>query len=75
MKITIETTNKNTGVYIERIFNYALNATNFENFYNLLTINLDSSMKVGKGGSHIWISDKSTHNRLAIITDTFNMMK
>jgi len=75
MKITIETTDKAIKNHIERTFNHAMNATNFEGFYNLLRTNIYSTLKIGKGGSHIWIADKTTGNRVAIILDTCKMMK
>jgi len=52
---------------IENAYNEALEANNVESFLRCLVVNTNDNIIVGASGSHIWISDKETGKRLAII--------
>lgn len=66
LKLTIETQDSNRAGDIQNAYNEALNTTNIPSFMESLRQNIGNS-KVGRGGSHIWVADAQTNNRLAII--------
>jgi len=68
LNLSIETTDKKLASKIKSAYEFALGKSATA---NQLMLNLErklGNVKVGKGGSHIWISD-SDNNRLAIITE------
>jgi hypothetical protein len=71
MKLTIETENTTREAFIKGAYEKAMIESNLDNFIKSLNNNL-GYCKIGKGGSHIWISDDQTNERLAIITNLFN---
>ena len=66
LNLTIETTNKSRQGDVFNAYNEALNQTNINDFMMSLRKNI-GNCKVGKGGSHIWISE-SNDVRIATIT-------
>lgn len=79
MKLTIETNNQDRAEEIENAFDLLKNKENIVDcFKNNLEVfetsspfmfNNTSNYVVGKAGSHVWIADRLTGNRLAIITN------
>lgn len=67
LKLTIETKDIQLGSQIETAYDKALEQTTIEQFETKLYFHLPETMIFGQGGSHYWISDKSTKQRLAII--------
>lgn len=67
MDLTIETKDKNRAGDIINAYNDALKTTNLNDFIKSLSINIGCS-NVGRGGNHIYISEKSGA-RIAIITN------
>jgi len=67
LKLTVETKNEALKLQIENAYNKALEKINIESFVRCLDANTDDNIVVGASGSHIWISDKETGKRHAII--------
>jgi len=68
LKLTIETKDAVSAAQIQSAYDYAIEATTFERFETALHFKLDSdSTIVGRGGSHLFISDCKTGERKAII--------
>lgn len=67
MKLIIETTDRATSKQIEAAYNLALNTTSVNSFIQSLSDQLKSTLCVGRGGSHIWISSKNLNDRKAIV--------
>ena len=69
MNLTIETKNEALKFQIENAYNEALETSDVGSFVRCLDVNTSDSIIVGVSGSHIWISDKETGKRHAIITN------
>ena len=67
LKLTIETKNEALKLQIENAYKEALETSDIESFVRCLDVNTDNNIIVGVSGSHIWISDKETGKRHAII--------
>ena len=67
LKLTVETKNEALKLQIENAYNKALETLNIESFVRCLDQSTDEKIIVGVSGSHIWISDKETGKRHAII--------
>jgi hypothetical protein len=66
LNLTIETAAKKAQ--IERAYEEALETNNIESIVRSLDVNTEDDIIVGISGSHIWVSDKQTGKRHAIIT-------
>ena len=69
MNLNIETKNEALKLQIENAYNEALETSDIKSFVRCLSVNTDESIIVGVCGSHIWISEKETGKRHAIITN------
>jgi hypothetical protein len=67
LKLIIETTNETLIQQIQSAYNEALETCSIESFVRCLDVNTNDNIIVGTTGSHIWISDKETCKRHAII--------
>ena len=67
LKLTLETKDETLKLQIENAYNEALENNSIESFVRCLDVNTDDNVIVGVSGSHIWISDKETGTRHAII--------
>ena len=69
MNLTVETKNEALKLQIENAYNEALETSDVKSFVRCMSVNTDENIIVGVSGSHIWISDKKTGKRHAIITN------
>jgi hypothetical protein len=67
LKLTVETKNEALKSQIQNAYNEGLETSNIDSFVRSLDVNTDDNVIVGLSGSHIWISDKETGKRHAII--------
>lgn len=67
MNLKIETMDVQKTIEINNAYNEALSTSDVNSFVRNLDGNTNENMIVGLSGSHIWISDKETGKRLAII--------
>ena len=67
LKLTIETNNVLLQAQIKKAYNKALNTSKIDAFIKSIKSNLSNDIIVGLSGSHIWVSDKITGKRYAII--------
>lgn len=65
LNLIIETTNENRRGDIENAYNLALETSNLNDFIKSLESNIGNS-KVGRGGSHIWITEQN-NERIGMI--------
>lgn len=72
MNLTIETKNEALKDQIENAYNEAMCTSDIKSFVRNFDGNTDDNIIVGLSGSHIWISEKETGVRHAIITNLFN---
>ena len=72
MNLTIETKGPKTRTEIMAAYDKAMKASNIKSFVSMLDMATDESIIVGLSGSHVWVSEKATGKRLAIITNLFN---
>ena len=72
MNLTIETKNTQIKSEIENAYNEAMESSNINGFVRSFNVNTEDNIIVGLSGSHVWISEKETGKRLAIITNLLN---
>ena len=72
MNLTIETEGQQTRAEIMAAYDKAMEASNIKTFVSMLDMATNKSIIVGLSGSHVWVSEKATGKRLAIITNLFN---
>ena len=71
MNLVIETTNSCRIGDIKNAYDVAMNESTMSGFIDSLQSNIPNTI-IGRGGSHIWISEASTKERIAMITNLFN---
>lgn len=71
MILKVETNNKFRKGDIFNAYNEAMQKPTLKEFKNSLAENIGDSI-VGQGSNHIWISEKSTGERIAIISNLLN---
>ncbi len=71
MQLTIETENEARGGDVENAYEEAMDTCGMNEFIASLEENIGDSI-VGRGSNHVWISEKSTGERIAIVTNLLN---
>ena len=67
MNLTIETKNKAIESQINAAYDKAMETSNYKDFVDVMNANTHETIITGLSGSHIWVSDKATGKRHAII--------